>query len=748
MNDEKSLETKPQFELIMILPLGLEEGLFPWGIHSIKEYIENSGAFPGLTVKVWDFRKDPFFSELNRRYGQTLGRLFLSMGISYTDSLAKITNNPYIFLGTTGILKDDFFSITHLVSPGRKKLQRDLRQINKELSGYTTQKIEKFLHESDKNTTRIWAISVYDYSIFFSMYIALNLKNRDTKSKVILGGDYFDFISAKRLLEGEKKIDGIVVGYGEEVMRQIIADVSENLDIRQLPIPGFMNSYSLLHPEENLDRIVIPPSYSERFGSPLVSYVQKGGDGEIRILSQRGCSWGKCVFCTQLDKDMYFPISVEHLIRDIQLKLDEIKNVSGEKFPIKISFDSDENSMEMLIDFLKYLDGLDMGDTRFEIVLWMQVKSFRPRFAKEIAMIKNKNIRILFRLNFESLNVETLRNMGKGHLPLMGIEAAKALQDTGQSFTTNYFTHYPLETRKSTAEEVEYLSRILHLFAPPNGGGSFFTYYPNNRDSIFRDQEKYKVKIRRLRGDKWMRYYSEFDLPFSLWSYEYTEVPSLELDRLLIWTYYNSLKAGEAVAKPRRIVEKNWGKLPVTLRETVVRVFKMGKLLWWKALHNFFHLFSTEKSFKKRTKLFLYLSTLQDTTSRGKDGSEDSLESRFTRRSISSVSKKGVHPSYFFIAKEVRSGEEVWTLNKEYNAPDYVENWSRVLDQTELGVLRHFYFRGKRADGVKGLIETLNLEETKITEIIEHHLNLGSLIAYKESLLCVVNDPGYWKENR
>lgn len=731
-------------ELIFVLPLGLEEGLFPWGIHSIKEYIENSGTFPGLTIKIWDFRKDPFFSELNKRYGQTLGRLFLSMGISYVDSLAKVTNNPDIFLGTTGISMGDFFSITHLSRLGRKDLYQDLNSIHKELSHYSTEKIERFMKESDKNINRVWAISVYDYSIFFSLYIALRLKIHDTKSRIILGGDYFDFVNAKSLMGEKDYLDGIVVGYGEEVMKQIITALGEGLNIRELPMPGFVNAYSLGHPEENLDRIVVPLSYRDRSGPPPVSYVQSGGAGEIRILSQRGCSWGKCVFCTQLDKDMYFPISVDHIIRDIQKKLDKLKTGSGEKAPIKISFDSDENSMEMLSDFLKYLDGLEMADTRFEIVLWMQVKSFRPRFAEEIAAIKNKNIRILFRLNFESLNVETLRNMGKGHLPLMGIEAAKAFQDAGQSFTTNYFTHYPLETRKNVAEEVEILSRVLHLFTPPNGGGSFFTYYPNNRDSIYRDQEKYKVRIRRLRGDKWIGHRSGFKLPFSLWSYEYTEVPSFDLDRLLVWTYYNTIRAAEAVSRPRRIAEKNWGKLPVTPRERIVKAYRMSKHLWWKALHNFFHLFSPEKSFKKRTKLFLYLSTLMDTASRGKDSAEDSLESRFTKRSMGTDSKQGVRPSYFFIAREEEEGKEAWVLNKEYNAPGYAETWSMALDDTELEVLRFFYFRGKRADGVKRLMEKKNMDEAEITAVIEKHLGLGSLVAYKESLLCVVHDPGYW----
>ena len=749
MNSKRTLTSQPRIELIFILPLGLEEGLFPWGIHSIKQYIENSGEFPGLSIKIWDFRKEPFFAELNKRYSQTLGKLFLSMGVSSIDSLAKVTNNPYIFLGTAGILMDDFFSLTHLRPLSRRKLQRDLIQINGELTGYTAEKIEIILKESEMNTTRIWAISVYDYSIFFAMYLVLNLKNLDTNSRIILGGDYFDFNNAKCLIQEKKQLDGIVVGYGEEVMRQIIISLSKNLNIREIPIPGFINSFSIQHPEAKLDQIVIPPSYMDCASTPPVSYVQEGGTREIRILSQRGCSWGKCAFCTQLDKNMYFPISIEHLIRELQYKLDSIKKAQIEKFPIKISFDSDENSLEMLIDFLKYLDKLEMGETQFEIVLWMQVKSFHPRFAEEIAMLKNRNIQILFRLNFESLNIETLRNMGKGHLPLMGIEAAKALQDSGQSFASNYFTHYPLETRKSVAGEVEYLSRILHLFTPPHGSGSFFPYYPNNRDSIYWNQEKYKVKIRRLRGDKWMKYYhSESDLPFSFWSYKYTEVPSFNLDRLLNWTYYQTLRAGEAISKPRRIAEKNWGKLPVTMREMMGKASSTGKRLGWKTLHNFLHLFSREKSFRERTKLFLYLSMLMDNGSRGKDAAEDSLESRFTRRSICSNSKHEVLPSYFFIAKEVRAGKEVWTLNKEYNAPGYVEKWSRVLNQVEVNVLRHFYFRGRRSDGVKRLIETCNLAEAEIMEVIENHLNLGSLVVYKESLLCVANDPAYWIEKR
>ena len=160
-------------------------------------------------------------------------------------------------------------------------------------------------------------------------------------------------------------------------------------------------------------------------------------------------------------------------------------------------------------------------------------------------------------------------------------------------------------------------------------------------------------------------------------------------------------------------------------------------------------MFHREKPFRKRTDLFLYLSKVMNAANREKQDAEDTLESRFTKRSLVSAGLRGVRRCFFYIAKEGEgdeSGESGWILRKEYNAPGYVEDWTRSLESNELRLLRYFYVRRRREDGIKYLLENTAMKEQEMTAVIEKHLCLGSLIEFNRSLMCVVHDPGYWEE--
>jgi len=789
---------KQPVEVILVLPLGLEEGLFPWGIHSVKEYLKSTCNSVDLTVKVWDFRGDGYYSQLNRRYSRTLGELFLSLNSNQVDTFFKITENPYIFFGLAAFTGDDFFRLTGIGKMFHPSCSEDLKRLKSEVSGHIADEINGITGNSP-GVKRVWAFSVYDDTLFNSLHIACMIKHNDPGSSVIFGGDYFNFPAAKATFEGTKRIiDGIVVGYGEEVMRELVFQMDEGTPISGLKIKGFVNRAYMdtgaeigdrSHP---LEEVYIPPLYKEFSEKLLVSYVQKPDavdtPGEIHILSQRGCNYGKCLFCTQIDKRLFFKIIDKEMfspVVDKELFLDivdkemaseldgeeqffkvidrkmffqvalkgmvegirrKIKESGDNRASIKLSFDSDENDIAMISEFIKYLDNIDLGDVPVEITLWLQVKSFRFVYAREIAKVKNKNIRILFRLNFESLNIETLKNMKKGHFPLKAIESAKIIQDIGHSTASNYFTHYPLEDRPGISVEIEFLRRILHLFRPPRGSGSFFAYSSNNRDSIYQDQEKFKVEVKRLPGDNWLKNVFGIDLPFSQWSHFYVEKPSFKLARLLIWSYYNSIRARDMVFHPQRIAGSNWGITGMTFDQRMAHSGRALKFHFWRLLHNSLQMFHREKPYRKRTDLFLYLSKVMDAANREKQDAEDTLEGRFTKRSLLSNTTNGVLPSYFYIAEEGKGDKAGWILKKDFNAPGYKENWKIPLENNELRLLRYFYLRRRREAGVKWLEENTTMKEGKITGIINKHLALGSLIEFNRSILCVVNDPGYWDE--
>lgn len=716
-------------EVILVIPLGVEEQIYLWGAHSIRDYLSNTCG--SVTIKWLDFRSDTYFEELNNRYRGTLGTLFLSLSPEQIDTFYGAGRNPYIFLGLAAFAGDDFFKITGLGRLSRGTYLKDLRRLKSEMESHILDKMNEYTGKTT-DKTRIWAFSVYDFSLFSSLHIARMIKQEDPGSLLILGGDHFNFFAAEETFKHTPFVDGIVVGYGEEVMRCIVSGARDGISLKELRVNGLVNAAYFRDPEEarSPGTVNVPPLYKELSSNPPISYVQRNEAAEIRILSQRGCSWGNCSFCTQIDKNMFFPLSVEHLVQRMEIEINALKS-DAKRSPIRISFDSDENEIDMFIQFIDYLDGIENKELSFHIILWLQVKSLRKTLAERLAKLDNKRIRVLLRINFESLNIGTLKYMIKGHLPVQAIEGAKSAQDCGHFFESNYFTHFPMENCDSVAHELELLKRIAHLFMPPKGGGSFFPYASNNRDSLYRNQDKYKIKISRMKGDNWLNHGFGIDLPFSQWSYQYDEKPAFNMDRLVVWSYYKSIKARDAAHGPRKTAQSNWGRVKIPLRVSIAFFSRFLKLYAWKGLHSSLTLIGKGRVFRHRTRLFQYFSKVIGIQ---KELSDENLESS-CKRSLHMVSKnRAVRPSHFFI--------EDGQLTKDYNTPGDNEKWSISLGDNELEILRYLYWSRKR----NKVRETFKdrISEPELIEVIDRHLKLGSLIEFKGILLCVANDPGYW----
>lgn len=440
MTNAKRPIDNQRVEVILIVPLGVEEVIFKWGVHSVREYLEKT--CDSVNIQVWDFSGDNYFAELHKRYGKTLSTLFLSLKSEQMNTLFATTSNPDIFLGAAACTGEDFFAVTGLSRWFRRACAGDLAALEKEVNDYITDKISGHI-DGAPDAHRIWAFSVYDRTLFNSIFIARLIRKIDPESTVILGGDYFNFPAAEETFKNAPFIDGIVVGYGEEVMRRAVSERQKGVALEDLRLKGFVNrSYFEARDESgSLEEVNVPPFYEALPHKPVFGYVRLNDAGEIRVLAQRGCSWGHCDFCTQIDKNMYFPVSVDHLLEDVKTTIEKAKSVVKGN-TLKISFDSDENSIHMITRFIDYLNGLEAPGVTFDISLWFQVKSYRKELVEALAKIDSKKVHVHFMYNFESLNFDTLRRMRKGHSPLQAIEGAKAIQDCGHSFVTNYFIHY------------------------------------------------------------------------------------------------------------------------------------------------------------------------------------------------------------------------------------------------------------------------------------------------------------------
>lgn len=734
MRNKNSSERKQHVEVILVVPLGVDEKIFLWGVHSIKDYLNNTCE--SIDIKLWDFRSDKYFEELNKRYSNTLGRLLLSLKPEQVNTFYRVTGNPYVFLNLVSFTGDDFFRITGLSRWFRRTFSRNLRDLKSEVEAHIVEKINKYTNKSTE-ALRLWAFSVYDNSLFSALHIARLIREEDPESPIILGNDAFTFQIAEEVMKGVSFVDGIAVGYGEEIMRMVVSAQQKGIPVCDLRIKGLVNNYFIRNREEAqaLREMNIPSFYRDFSNNPLISYVKQPKAGEIRFYIQRGCKWGKCAFCTQYDRGNLILFAEENLHQRFRTEFEAAKSKIKDS-PIFIVFDGYEIELAIFTDFIKYLDSIDDLDEPIDVMVFLQIKSFRKEkeFFEVLTNIDNKKIRILLRLHIESLNFDTLRNMRKGNSPLQSIEVIKASQDCGQFVGTSYFTHYPLEDCDGVARETEILKHVAHLLMPPKGGGSTFPYVSNNRDSIYKNQERYKIKIRRLKGDTWLKDVFGIDLPFAYWAHSYRERLSFSLDRLVVWSYYETIKADVAVSRARWIANDNWGYVKTPVRARIALFFRSLKLFIWKILHNSLTLIGKGKVFRKRSQLFKYFSSVLE----AQKSTSDSKDSVLNRHKISArmISRKGrVQQSLFFL--------EDSCLKKEYNSPGKKEKWSKELSSSELKILRYLYWSRKHKDVIEKFKH--EIREQDIENIIDRHIKQGSLVQFKDLLLCVVNDPGYWK---
>jgi hypothetical protein len=724
-------DNKQHVEIILVMPLGVDESLFTWGIHFIKDYLDNT--CDSITTKVWDFRTDNYFKELKKCYGGSLGRLFLALEPDQVNTFYRVTTNPDVFLDIAALSGDKFFKITGLKKWLYRACARDLRRLQKDVNNHIIETIEGYKKENP-DAVRLWAFSVFDNSLFSALHIARLVKENDPASPIVMGNDAFTFQSAEKIMKSISFVDGIALGYGEEIMRTVVSGLQRGIPVGDLRLKGLVNRRYIQDPEEAkfLGVLNIPPFYKDFSNNPPVSLVKQPKTGEIRVYTQRGCKWGKCRFCTQYDKKELFPMPVENLLQRMQTEF-QSAGAAVKDEPVFIVIDSYENELDVIARLIKHLDGLDDYGAPIDVMMFLQIKTFRKEFFDTLASIDNKKIRILFRIYIESLNFDTLLNMRKGNSPLQAIEAVKGVQDCGHFVGTNYFTHYPLETRGSVAGEVEILKRVIHLLMPPKGNLSMFPYYANNRDSVCQDQQGSKIKVKRLKRDTWLRDLFGIDLPFAYWAYDYDEKFSFSFDRLLTWSYYKTIKASGAKYRPQWLAKNNWDQVKISPGVRAAYLYRSVKLQAWKCLYYLLTSVGGGKSFRRRTRLFQYLLNVSNSRT-ASPGAENSVQNRHSVKARMVAGKQGAPVSRFYL--------EGNRLTKKYNVTGMKENWSLPLGGSELKILRYLYWSRKRKD----VIETFKREisETEITGIIDRHIQLGSIVQFRGLLLCVFNDPGYW----
>lgn len=720
----------------LVVPTGLRKEILPWGAYCIQSYVQ--AHEPGIRTTILDLRGEDFTRDLQRRYGPSITRVLENLKL---DQPIVIGQTAEAALGVVAGLGERFIPIARDAGLFTSRLAArriSSESVNKikllagEVEDYFRSRIVDEIERNGEMPT-VWGLSVYDSSIISVISCARVIRKLDPVSPIILGGGYFNAEFAERLVEGMDPalVDGVIVGRGEAAVLKLLRAYRNGTPIEQIQVPGLYSRRSPHwrdNPEtESIAQHVPPEDATTTSWMPVNPVVQ---ENIIHIMPQVGCSWGRCTFCDHVDKDQP---AFEVLREDFFPRLTEtIAALSGDAGPITTTpghptlpvvwLDGDEISPETLIAILRHLAEINQTSGRTAVRGWLQVKKFTEDLARTLFECRHK-IQGYIICNAESFNFDALRAMKKGHTPLQAAYVLKSVIDTGHVPHTNIFSYYPREAFRGVKEEVELVGRIYHLICSPKSDVDVRSYAANEFDEIFYNQERFQFRVRRRKGDVWLRKAFDVDLPLQHFSAVAQENRPFSLEAVVVGCYARAIDSVMLLVRRHRL-----------LRSLDPRRGRFRHILGRLQLAE---ILAAARAVERVTILYLITRLAgKDYWRRGQMWLRIKRNaSLFRKTRLGSAGQRNDKPSYFYL----RGG----ILSKNYQGWGRKENWQYNLNDDELTVLRYLYKVRKRRALFDRFRESIG--DAEMEKILRRQTELGSVVESHGSLLCVANDPEYWE---
>lgn len=358
------------------------------------------------------------------------------------------------------------------------------------------------------------------------------------------------------------------------------------------------------------------------------------------------------------------------------------------------------------------------------LISWFQVKICDAELGKAFANSHN-NLSIFAMSNIESLNKGTLRVMKKGHLPLKGIYSSKLLMDTLSRYGTNYFGIFPMEKLKDIKEEVDIISKVIHLFMPPKCIFDIRMYMASECDEIFYNKDQNNIKIQHFPSDIWNKEIFNIDIPYSHWTFNYYENKDDKQFQRINKVMQKFINTFKDILYFKDLIETCGKNRALSLRNIYIVFIKSVYAYLLQIYFKIIHIKIKDKSYIKKFNLLIGL-----------------LKLHLKYSNIDNINENKKIPKNIRAKFYIKNN----TLYKNYKFIGIKDNWKKKLDVYENELLYYLYeIRNK-----KQVFEYFNnkIEYNQLLNIINNHLRLGTIIESDGSYLCVANYPEYWEKNK
>lgn len=285
---------------------------------------------------------------------------------------------------------------------------------------------------------------------------------------VVMGGIHPTFLPEESL----KHADQVVTGEGENALLDIVFKKASEQIVSRPPV-------------HNLDDIPMPSRHllkMERYYyckkyNPFILHLPyaKSNQRILHVLTSRGCSYAKCLFChNSLKKTAYRCNSPERVIQEIK-SLIETYNMEAFYFVEDNFFGNQERARK--ICELMVENGLDH-------IAWGAATRSEEVDYETMVMAKNAGCRMVT-IGFESGSQRILEVLNKGNTLTDADKACETIRKAGLMVHGNIIIGNPSETLAEIEESRDFLKRS-QIYSPEV---YFFTPYPGTQAWDFLQKE-------------------------------------------------------------------------------------------------------------------------------------------------------------------------------------------------------------------------------------------------------------------
>jgi radical SAM superfamily enzyme YgiQ (UPF0313 family) len=452
----------PHRSILLVSSVGYAHGWLPHGLGLIKGYLTKTTDFRvetlSLCVTFSDYvRKEhaalaPYDQQMGE-WGSSFHELYFSasyFGHAEPDALLRNAVADYLTGG-------DIFRLAPWDE--RKEARPALVEFHTARIREFCRLLDRFSHDELARALEkmpfLIGFSVTAQQLYASAVLARACRRTCPDAVIVFGGPAITTVSAGRILELFPEIDAVVLGDGEEVMRLVATAVTSKRSIARIPgvlargKPALLPSGLVPAAPPPLDEIPAP-DWDELEGllanpaQPLTTWMG------------RGCSWGRCSFCSipEFQRKLFN--------RSPQRILDDLLALHRRYGAKRFRFGDWEvnGSSEKLAELCQLLT---KSEARLEF--WAEVNA-RNLTSLLVGAMKQAGF-VSLQVGIEAFSSTLLRKMKKPATLLENIQALLYAHEHQIELFSNLLYNFPGEAPDDIAETLAVIRRIRHLLRPP-----------------------------------------------------------------------------------------------------------------------------------------------------------------------------------------------------------------------------------------------------------------------------------------